>query len=283
MPREIEATSPYQLSKSFDGKHEIQFNDKSHRYKWLCPCHMKASAVGTTTFLKAGYPTSMSLISWMKGQTAEALFKSLTVPGEDGFYPRQAFWPVTEQVKADLIKAAKLADRETAQEAADIGTVLHGFSELHSLGKFDEANALLDQVRGVTQWPLIESCVNKYLAWAKQNLGTLVEAEAIVASPTCLYCGKIDRLDRTPKGLILRDYKTSKAIFLEQKMQLAMYRRAIREWLGLDVAAIEILRFGKTDGSFETEIVDDPKVLDSLEQQGLRCRETYSFINEQER
>lgn len=281
MSREIKAPpAAVQTSKSFDGKHEIAFNEGSHRYKWLCECHAKASAVGTTTFLKAGYPTSMGLVSWMKGQTAEALFRSITVPGEGGHMPREGFWPITDETKLQLIKDAKLADRDTAQEAADIGTVLHGFSELHSLGKVKESNALLDQVRGVAQWPLIDACVQKYIAWDAQNKGKLVLAEAIVASPTALYCGKIDRLDKTKIGLILRDYKTSKAIFTEQKMQLAMYRRAIREWLGLEVVGIEILRFGKTDGAFETELITDPKILEALEQQGFRCRETYAFVNE---
>ncbi len=138
----------------------------------------------------------------------------------------------------------------------------------------------MDQVRSVPQWPLIEACVEKYLAWDKSNKGKLVLAEGIVASPSHLFCGKIDRLDQVGKRLVLRDYKTSKAIFTEQKMQLAMYRLAIKEWLGLTVDAIEILRFGKTDGAFETELVDDPKILTELENQGLRCRATYTFVNE---
>lgn len=278
MSREITA-SPALTSRSFDGAHEIQFSESSHRYKWTCVCHAKSSAVSVTTFLKAGFPTNMALVSWMKGQTAEALFRSLTVPGEDGFYPRQAFWPISEDTKKDLIKQAKLADRETAQEAADIGTVLHSFAELHSLGQTTEANELLNQVRGVTQWPLIEKCIGKYLEWNSAKKGKLIAAESLVASPTHLFCGKIDRLDKVDGKLILRDYKTSKAVFTEQKIQLATYAIAIKEWLGLTVDGIEIVRFGKLDGEFETELVDDPKVLAELAQQAIRCRQTYGFLN----
>lgn len=284
MPKEILSTSaPVIGSKSFDGKHEIQFNESSHRYKWVCECHAKAPSVGVTTFLKAGYPTSMGLVSWMKGQTAEALFAALTVSGNGGYFPREGFWPVSEQVKIDLIKQAKLADRDTAQEAADIGTILHGYAELHSGGRIREANDLLEQVKGVPQWPMIEKCTNKYLAWDKVRRGTLIAAESLVGSAKYLFCGKIDRLDKVSNRLILRDYKTSKAIFAEQKIQLALYRLAIREWLGLIVDGIEIVRFGKLDGEFETELIEDPKVLDDLEQQGLRCRLTYAFINQFEK
>jgi hypothetical protein len=273
MPREIKSPKPVILtSKSFDGKHTIEFNEGSHRYKLNAK-----SAVGVTTFTKGGYITSMGLISWMKSQTAEALFKALTVPADDGFYPRAEFWPVTQAVKEDLIKEAKLADRAVSQEAADIGTICHGFAELHSLGQFAEAQAFVDQVKGVEAWPLIKLCVSKYLDWAKTNKGKLVHAEALVASPTHLFCGKFDRLDLVADKLILRDYKTSKDIFLEQYIQLAAYAIAIKEWLGLNVEGLEVLRFGKDDGTFDSLLVDNPAEIQVFKEQAIRCRQTYEF------
>ena len=269
MSREI--TSPEKAiatAKSFDGKHEIAFNESSHRYKWLCTCHKGESATGVTTFLKAGYPTAPGLISWMKGQALEHLWNAIVNQ------------QVELETKTELFKAAKMADRAVSQEAADIGTILHSYAELHSLGKIDEAKALLQQVSEVEQFPAILKCVGKYEEWDAQRKGTLLEAETLVASPTFHFCGKIDRLDQVGKKLILRDYKTSKAIFLEQKIQLALYRLAIREWLGKNVDAIEIVRFGKLDGEFETELIDDVKTLSALEMQGIRCRQTAQFIQE---
>lgn len=269
MTREIKAVAAALVSsKSFDGKHEIAFNEASHRYKWLCACHKGADATGVTTFLKGGYPTAPGLISWMKGQALEYLWNAIVNKETD------------LETKTELFKAAKLADRAKSQEAADVGTVLHSYAELHSLGKTAEANALLKQVAGVEQYPVIMKCVEKYLEWDSKRKGKLIGAESLVASPAFNFCGKIDRLDKVGTKIILRDYKTSKAIFLEQKIQLALYRLAISQWLGYKVDAIEILRFGKTDGEFETELIDDPKALMDLEMQGIRCRQTHTFIKE---
>lgn len=273
MPREIKSpTALISSSKSWDGKHTIEFNEGSHRYK----LDGKA-AVGTTTFIKSSYPTSMGLISWMKGITAEALFSALTVPGDGGYMPRADFWPIHEETKKELIKVAKIADRSVAQEAADIGTICHGFAELHSLGKVYEAAALLDRVRGAASWPLIVGCVQKYLAWSEANRSELMAAEGLVASAEFLFCGKFDRLDRVNGKVILRDYKTSKDIFLEQFIQLGAYSLAIKEWTGIDVDGLEVLRFGKDDGAFETLLIDDPEEVMQFQAQAIRCRETYEF------
>lgn len=278
-------------SKSHDGKHEIQFNESSHRYKLLPNGDKKGfQSVGVTTFTKSGYPTSMGLISWYKTQTAEALFSSLTVPGENGFMPREIF-PVTDEAKKLLVKTAKEADRSTSQEAADIGTLCHGYAELHSLGKITEADALLEMVKGVEAWPLIESCVRKYKEWAATNRGELVMAEGLAGyicpfhrgakseDDECLcYCGKFDRLDLVNGKLRLRDYKTSKDIFLEQFIQLGGYKAAIQTWYGKKVEELEVLRFGKDDGTFDTMLIDDPKEIEEFQKQAMRCRRTYNFL-----
>ncbi len=272
MPREIRSRKcPLQESRSFDGLHRIGFSEESHRYRWLCSCHKGEDATGVTTFLKAGLPTAPGLISWMKGQALEYLWNA-TINR-----------PIDLEAKTELFKAAKLADRTKSQEAADIGTVLHSFGELHSLGKIDEANALLQQVSGVEQYPVIMKCVEKYLEWAAQNSGEIISAEALVASPIYNFCGKLDLVSRRKGKIVLSDYKTSKAVFLEHKVQLAAYRLALRQWSNIQVDAIEVLRFPKTGDDFEVVYVDDPKVLQALEDQAIRCRQTHSFIKEFEK
>lgn len=274
MSREITSPKATVLTaSSHDGAHTIEFNEGSHRYK----LDGKA-AVGVTTFLKAGYVTSMGLISWFKTQTAESIFQAMTVPDENGqFMPRDGFWPISQEVKAELFKTAKAADRAITQEAADIGTIVHGYAELYSLGKIDEAEKLLDQVRTAQAWPMIETCINKFKAWHSTNGGELVNAEALVASPKHLFCGKIDRLDRVNGKLRLRDYKTSKDIFLDQFIQLGAYAIAIEEWLGMAVEELEVVRFGKDDGEFETLIVSDPLEIKVFREQAIRCRKTHEF------
>lgn len=274
MPREIKAPpAKVESSTSFDGKHTIEFNEGSHRYKLDGkPC------AGVTTFLKGSLPTGQGLISWQKGQALEYLWAELTELNHDavGYDVPARFLDADDKTR--LFKEAKAADRTRMQEAADVGTILHSLAEMRSRGQIEQADKLLARAQTVDKWPLIESCYSKYLDWEKQNLGEFVESEALVASPAYAYCGKFDLLSRRDGKLVLSDYKTSSAIYTEQKIQLAAYKLAIKAWLGLDVAAIEILRFGKKGGEFETCLIDDPVELQLLDEQAIRCRQTFSFI-----
>ncbi len=262
MPREIKALPPViESSRSFDGLHEIVFNEKTHRYKWACDCHAKHSSVGTTTFIKASYPTSEGLINW---RTDQAVTFAITSPDElDGL---------------GLIQAARIAYKEPAQEAADIGTICHAYAELHSLGKYNEARILEEKVTAVKKWSVISSCINKYLDWSNQNQGKLIQAEGLIASPNYLYCGKFDRLDKVNGKVRLRDYKTSKSIYIDQFIQLAAYAIALKEWNNVDVEELEVLRFGKEDGTFEPLLISDKSEIQVFKDQAIRCRQTFGFL-----
>lgn len=255
MSREIKATSKTESSTSFDGKHVLEFSETSHRYKLdgkACP--------GVTTVNKSSYPTSEGLINWKMDQ---AVMFAITAPDElDGL---------------DLIKEARQAWKAPSQEAADIGTVTHAYAELHSLGQHDQAEWLLQKVSTASKFAIIESCVNKYLDWSIQNQGELIKAEGLIASPTHLYCGKFDRLDKVNGKIRIRDYKTSKDIYLDQFIQLGAYAIAIKEWLGLDVEELEVLRFGKDDGSFQPLLINDPAEVEIFKEQAIRCRKTFEF------
>ncbi len=262
MSREIKSPEPVLLTeKSFDGLHEIQFNEKSHRYK----IDGKA-AVGVTTFLKSSLPTSMGLIKWMQQQAL------------DYFYANLKEYPLKEEDKAELFKESKSAHEKAAQDAADVGTVTHSIAELHSLNKFAEVGELIAKVKGAEKWPIISSCIEKYLAWATENKGELIKAEGLIASPTYLFCGKFDRLDKVNGKIRLRDYKTSKSIYPEQYLQLAAYALALKEWNNINVDELEVLRFGKEDGAFETLLIDKPEEIKMFQEQAIRCRQTYEFL-----
>ncbi len=275
MPREIKAPKQkVESSTSFDGKHVIEFNEASHRYKLNGkPC------VGVTTFIKGGYPTNAGLISWQKGQALESLFTNLTVPSAeaDGWYPRDAYWPVGMETKAELFKAAKLADRAKSQEAADIGSLIHEFCFLFETT--GETQKLLERIKGLPKEPQTKvlNGIQRFIDWRRTVSDQLVAAESLVASPEYMFCGKLDKLSMRDGRLILSDYKSSKAIYMEMFIQLAAYAIAVKSWLGLDVGGLEILRFGKEDGEFETLLIDDQIEIQRFKDQAIRCRETFEF------
>lgn len=267
MAREITAPTPSVLTaKSFDGKHTIQFSESSHRYKLDGkPC------VGTTTFEKAGYPTSMGLIQWMKGESINFTF--------DWFIKRGSVTGITEEERKELFKAAKAADQKSSQAAADIGTLVHDFAYLTELGKTRETEALYNQIIQLPEESKtkILNGMNRFKDWKGKNSDELVASETLIASPTHMFCGKFDRLARRNGKLILDDFKTSNSIYPDHFIQLGAYAIAIKEWLGLDVEALEILRFGKEDGEFQTMMIDKKDEIEMFKAQAIRCRETYEF------
>lgn len=262
------------LIQSKKNDHYLTFNDTSHRYT-LDGEHVP----GVTTFIHGGYVTSQQLISWMKGQTAAAMFEQLTFEESGTWQPKGGLWPVNKTKRDELIKEAKARDKKTSGEAADIGTFTHDYAYYTETNQPDK---LLETDKRILLHPdkdKIISCIEKFKDWKQKNVDVMVASEEIVASVEHDFGGKFDRLTERNGVLVLSDFKTSSGIFIDQKIQLAAYRLAIREWMGLDVKAIEILRFGKEDGTFETELVDKPETLQELEEQAIRCRKTYAFAS----
>lgn len=273
MSREIQApVKKVEVARSFDGKHVIEFNEGSHRYKLdgkACP--------GATTFLKGGYPTGQGLIYWQKGQALNSLFANLTVPGDDGFYPREGFWPIVEANRLALFKEAQAADRAVSQEAADIGSLIHEHAFLYETkGDVQTLANAIAKLPEETQTKIANGIL-KFQAWREKTPDVFVAAETLIASPTHMFCGKFDKLATRNGRLILSDYKSSKSIYLDQFIQLGAYAIAIKEWMGLEVQGLEILRFGKEDGEFETLLVDDVNEIEEFKRQAIRCRQTHEF------
>lgn len=273
--REIKGKEPvHMISRSYDGKHVIEFSESSHRYKLdgkSCP--------GVTTVLKSGYVTSMGLIKWMKGQSINYVWNKLTEPSDPAgkYFALDFHAGYTEEQKQEIFKEAQAADKKSSQEAADVGTIVHDLAYLTELGETQKVEALQEQIQPLPAKDKILNGFNKFKAWKGQNKDELVASESLVASPSHLFCGKFDRLAKRNGKLVLSDFKTSSSIYLDQYIQLAAYGIACREWLGLNVEGLEVLRFGKEDGEFQTLLVDDPKEIKIFEEQALRCRATHEF------
>jgi hypothetical protein len=96
-----------------------------------------------------------------------------------------------------------------------------------------------------------------YLAWRKANEVRPVASEVRVFSRELGYAGTCDLVAYVADVLTVADYKTSKAVYPEYRLQIAAYRAAyMAEWLSSHMLGGLILRFPKTDGdSFEAHDV----------------------------
>lgn len=272
MSKVIEAPVEVEISRSYDGKHVLEFNELKHVYKLD-----GKRRVGVTTFTKGGYPTSRGLIYWQKAQAINSVLSTLTDKTEDGLVPKDHIWPLPDKQVADLIRMAHDASEVASQEAADIGSIIHDFAFLDRTGGDTEAllgriNTLPEDVKAK-----IMRGIDKYKAWRAATNDELVMAEAPVASVIHDFCGKFDLLTRRDGLTVLSDYKSSKSIYPDQFIQLAAYKLAIKEWHNLVVDVLEVVRFGKEDGEFETKMITDPNVVMKYCAQAIRCRQTYEF------
>ena len=242
------------VQSEFNGNY-LTFDETKHRYI------LNGERVpGPTTFIKEGFPVSEGLINWKIEQGARFVLQN------------------TEKLtSADVIKGAKVAWKDAAQAAANIGTIVHDYAYLTEVGKEAEAQSLVLKSQDLPDWNKIKNGMNKFDAWKDENNDQLLFSEAIVANITHKFGGKFDRLAVRHHKLVLSDFKTSSGIFVDMFIQLGAYSLAIKEWLGQEVDVFEILRFGKEDGEFQVQQFDSTGDLIWFEQQAIRCRETYEF------
>jgi hypothetical protein len=244
----------------------LTFDDVKHKYT-LNGEHVP----GVTTVGKGGYPESFMLSNWKVGQGAKYVSSLLQRLGRE--HPLK----IGDKLNEEIIKRAKKAPAKEAKKAADVGTVVHDYAYLTELGRIGEAMQMLQPFKRLPQWEKINNGIVKFESWHKENEDEIVGSEQIVASIDYSFGGKFDRLSRRGGVLTLSDFKTSNGFYVDHFIQLAAYRIAIKEWMDLEVEQLEILRFGKEDGEFQTLMVKKPEEIKMFEDQAIRCKLTYDF------
>jgi len=251
---------------SKSGAHILTFDDIKHFYS------LDGSPVeSVTTVIKGGSPESPQLSSWKVKEGSKYTIEQLKLCPEPAI-------KLPQYLLDEVISKSTQASRRTAQKAANIGSLVHEYAEtIESKRSFD-----LSIVEQHPDRDKIESCISKFKEWKVQNEDTIINHEDIIASIANRYAGRFDRLAKRRSSIVLSDFKTSSGIYVDQFVQLAAYVIAIKEWLNIDVNAIEIVRFGKENGDFETKLVSNPGEIQEYKEQFLRNLATYKFIKKHE-
>lgn len=143
-------------------------------------------------------------------------------------------------------------------KAADIGTLTHYMVECHikgekpDLSEYSQAN--IDKA---------ENGFLAYLDWEQANNPTYVESEVQLVSEKHRFGGTIDSIVKKNGSLWLVDFKTSKGIYVDMKIQVAAYQRLYEETTGKKIDEVHILKLGKEDGSFEHHKLSDQELFTS--------------------
>lgn len=196
----------------YKGKVSGKFYPESHRY------FIDGKPVtGVTSFLGI-IDKSRPLVIW-----ATELFRDhLLAKVDDG---------ITEE---DIYEGCTLHEVRK-QEAADIGTEVHGWIEAYIQGGDPE----------MPERPEAQIGVNAFLDWVAANKVKFLSSERVVYSRKHGYIGKMDIEARVNGKLCLIDIKTSNGIYNTYNLQTAAYVMADKEESARKYVGRWIIRLAK--------------------------------------
>ncbi len=209
----------------YKGKVIIDFYEGRHQY-FANGEKVKLSVTGVTGIIDKSGP----LVYWAVNLAKEHLLNNL----DSG---------ITEEVIVEACKQHQLKK----QEAADIGHMAHDWAYNHAIGT----------EQPMPEDPRVLNGVIAFLKWEDENKIKTLGAEQIVYSKKHGYVGIFDRLATIRRKRVLIDYKTSKGVYPEYRLQLAAYRNAWEEETGEKIDQNLILHFDKDTGDFRVIECDE--------------------------
>lgn len=209
---------------------DLTFYPTSHRYK------VDGVWIPSVTSITGQIDKSTILLIWAKRMVKEALIAS------EGM----------EMNEMLIDKIANAAD-DAKNDAADIGSKVHAYCELH-------VNALMNgtPVPNIEDYDEDEHVFNGILAflkWISDNDVKFTASEQLLYSKEHLYVGTTDflytRADEEHKILHLGDFKTSKGVYMDQFIQMAGYEMAYEEEFGMELGYGTLLKLDKDTGEYK--------------------------------
>jgi hypothetical protein len=169
---------------------------------------------GVTSILKV-IDKSDALMSWAARQTAEAAIGMSETMDEDGYTP------LVKMIRTvggeGAVKALTSRSSWKRDEAAALGTAVHGYADDHINGR-----PIPDDLPAVQR-----DYVTVYEDWWKAAGWTVRTSEAYLVHTAHGYGGTLDLLCRDRDGrTVLADIKTGKGVYSEAVLQLAAYGNA---------------------------------------------------------
>jgi hypothetical protein len=152
--------------------------------------------------------------------------------------------PITKAEIKKFAEEAKGAPRRFVDDASEVGKQVHDYANRMFKGEYigDLPDSIDMRVR---------NGVNAIRDWVRNNDVTPLGAEQIVFSRKWWYAGTYDLLATINGRLAIIDFKTSKDIYREHRLQTAAYQIAWEEEHGEPVFDRWAIRVDKHTGIFE--------------------------------
>jgi len=218
----------------YNGEVVIDFYPESHRYKLKGEKNYLISASSAAGIVDK----SRFLIPWALNLAAAHLRQYFENSSSTTYTAEELLPLIDEAIKQHTIKK---------EEAASIGSIVHGFAEEYArfrlcIGPEPQISEEWDE-RATTG-------VSGFLDWFNAHEVKFIETERLLYSRQHGYVGITDVVASVDGKKYLMDYKTSKGIYNEQFYQLSAYWGAYEEEMGEQLDGGAILHFDKESGAF---------------------------------
>lgn len=285
------SSAPVETHTFYDKNVELFYNDEVHGYYRVDDFGNKLLVPGVTTIL--GSINKPALLWWGVGCaidyvidnyfTKPKIVRAAYLAAKDKQVFVDAVGAPAEVAKMDhaavgqMLNQARLMHTKVSREAMDIGKEAHTW--LEGLLKFainketkTITKALVDDYSTNSPFPDNETttrCCTAAVDWMVKHSFTPILSEEKVYSLAYNYSGTLDWIGYVTScgdplcckhsGTVkaLGDFKSSKALYDEYRLQLAAYHGAVVEESPehSDIEIHVVLRLGKEDGEFETLVI----------------------------
>ena len=269
---------------SKDGRHELKFFKSSHRY------YLDKKPVKSNTGVGEGYPKGDVLGGWKTGQGS---IYAIRMANKYKRTTGKFLFTFSDNGKK-VIEDSKLAYTKKTKKAAAVGTTIHDYAYALQSG---QSKLLTQAIKSINNHKRKDGALRARRAvdaWWKRHTDEIVLSEKICASIKLNVAGTFDAVIKRNGKFGIRDYKTSKRIYVDHFQQCAGYGILVPEWFDIGpIEFFEIVHFSKEDGSLTIGlmddkgywlngklIIDDPNIMKKMTDQFLNNLRTVRFMSE---
>lgn len=233
------------IAKMYNGEVTLKFDGRKHVYTWEEQQWPDGALKipGVTKIL--GRLAKEALIPWASGMAAD-YFRDSLIAGYEDADPDQVISPTIREI-LEIHKDAKGAYRRKAAAAADVGKLVHAYAESWLKGN-RKPEAPKKKLSDEDQ-EKYNNGITAFRTWWDSHKIEVYSPERMIFSRRWLYAGTTDFFGKIDGELCDLDFKTSSGLYPEMALQVAAYRIALEEELGIHIPASWLVRFDKTSGA----------------------------------
>jgi hypothetical protein len=265
----------------------LKFNQSEWRYYWHRPDGV-VPLDGISGITKICTPTQV-IKNWA---VKVALLRTKKLLMDGGYvYLDGDTKSLYESVLDDILAKAKKEDDDILQDAGRVGTDAHDWLE-HVIKARDNEERRLELFAKFPPDERAASCCIAGIDWIVRHSARYVYSERKVFSRSYRYAGTLDAVAYVSscddpsccphpyvgERLCILDYKSSNALRVGYLFQVAAYRHALIEELGIKIEDTWILRLDKSTGEFDPWHIEGSGLFEEDFKGFLNCLETCRSI-----